>query len=179
MLKADEKAAAAELAAALDLTSAKLLGAVGLFASVAAIVTALVSEQFGWKPCALCYWQRAPYYIGAPIAAAALFAPISDGARRGLYWTAALCFAAGTALALYHSAVEFGWIGGLDSCGASTIVSTPSLSDFTAQTADQTFSFCGVRTPYLFGLTMTNWNVLASLEIMSLFAAAAWRSGRG
>lgn len=161
-----------------DLGSAATLGWLAVAVATAAYVTALISQYgFGWAPCALCLWQRAPYVLGLAFAIPALAFRLSP---RLLLAGAALCFAGGAGLAVYHSLVEFGVFQGLASCGAGGggVGVASDLEEFLRETENEVIVDCGVRTPFLFGLTMGNWNALVSADIAALFALAAWRTPR-
>lgn len=158
----------------IDLRAPATLAGLAALLAAAAIVIAWISEAFGWKPCELCLWQRVPYYFGLPIAAAPLLFGLTPA--RAFYAAAALVFLIGVGLGGYHSLVEFGVLEGLESCGADTLSRAGSLEAFMAETEGEVMAFCGARTPYLFGLTMSNLNVLASAGIAGLLAFAAFRS---
>lgn len=158
----------------IDLSAPQTIAGVAAAMAAAGIVIALISEAFGWKPCPLCYWQRIPYYVGLPVAAL----PLLFGLRpqRWFYAAAAAIFFVGFGLAVYHTLVEFGVLQGLDSCGADQLIRAESLDDFLNQTEGEVMAFCGARTPYLFGLTMSNLNALVSIDIAALFTLAALRA---
>lgn len=156
----------------IDILDPDLLARIAATLAAAALLIALVSEQFGWKPCELCLWQRYPYYFGLALAAPALFWGIE---RRWLYAGAAVIFAIGVGLAFYHTLVELQILKGLESCGAETISRDRSFEDFLAETENEVIVNCGARTPFFLGLTMTNLNLVVSMDIAALFALAAWR----
>jgi len=84
---------------------------VALFAALlaaAAPLLAMGSERWpGLAPCALCLWQRWPYWVAAAIAVVALALP--DGARRWALRGAAVAVLASGAVAALHVGVEFKW----------------------------------------------------------------------
>jgi disulfide bond formation protein DsbB len=76
--------------------------------AAAAPLLAMGSERWpGLAPCALCLWQRWPYWVAAGIAVLALLLPA--GARRWALRGAAVAVAASGAVAALHVGVEFGW----------------------------------------------------------------------
>lgn len=76
--------------------------------AAAAPLIAMGSERWpGLAPCALCLWQRWPYWVAAGIALAALALP-----RRWQAWAlrgAAVAVLGSGAVAALHVGVEFGW----------------------------------------------------------------------
>ncbi len=80
-----------------------------LFAVMAAAApaSARFSEHlWGYAPCALCLWQRWPYWVAAGIALAAAALP---RARRPLLALAGVVVLASGAVAAFHLGVEAGW----------------------------------------------------------------------
>lgn len=74
----------------------------------AAPLLAMGSERWpGLAPCALCLWQRWPYWVAAAIALVALAAPWQ--AQRWLLHGAAIAVLGSAAVAVVHVGVEFGW----------------------------------------------------------------------
>ena len=158
-----------------EMAKSTLPAAIAFGLASAGLVIALISEAFGWEPCQLCLWQRYPYYFGLAMAAPAVFWGIE---RRWLFAGAAAIFAIGAGLALYHTLVELKILEGLASCSAESLKLDRNFEDFLKETENEVITDCGVRTPYLFGLTMTNLNLVVSMDIASLFAWAALRAGK-
>jgi disulfide bond formation protein DsbB len=76
--------------------------------AAAAPLLAMGSERWpGLAPCALCLWQRWPYWLAAAIAAAALLLP--PAWRGAALRLAAVAVLGSGAVALVHVGVEFGW----------------------------------------------------------------------
>jgi disulfide bond formation protein DsbB len=76
--------------------------------AAAAPLLALGSERWpGLAPCALCLWQRWPYWVAAGIAVAALALPVAW--RAWAVRAAAVAVLASGAVAALHVGVEFGW----------------------------------------------------------------------
>jgi disulfide bond formation protein DsbB len=76
--------------------------------AAAAPLLAMGSERWpGLAPCALCLWQRWPYWVAAAVALAALALP--PGARRLALRVAAVAVLGSAAVAVVHVGVEFGW----------------------------------------------------------------------
>lgn len=76
--------------------------------AVAAPLLAIGSETWpGLAPCALCLWQRWPYWVAAGLAALAILLP--PKARRLALAAAGLAVLGSGAVAALHVGVEFGW----------------------------------------------------------------------
>lgn len=156
----------------------RLLAGGGTAIAATALLTALISQYgFAWAPCQLCLWQRWPYMalaIALPIVAAPDRATALLG-RAGVAVALGICaaaFFAGAALAVFHSGVEWDWWLGLESC-AGAIDTTSSFEQWAAQQSATPPASCNLREAYLFGLSMSNWNFLASAATSGLFGFAA------
>lgn len=76
--------------------------------AAAAPLVAMGSERWpGLAPCALCLWQRWPYWVAAAAALAGLALP--EAARAWALRLAAAAVLASGAIAALHVGVEFGW----------------------------------------------------------------------
>jgi disulfide bond formation protein DsbB len=76
--------------------------------AAAAPLLAMGSERWpGLAPCALCLWQRWPYWVAAAIALLALALP--GRLRVWALRAAALAVLVSGAIAMVHVGVEFGW----------------------------------------------------------------------
>ncbi|WP_400768311.1 disulfide bond formation protein B [Methylosinus sporium] len=144
--------------------------------AVATIGGAWVIEAMGFAPCELCLKQRIPYYAGIPLAA---FAAIAlqrggEGAARVALALLGLLFAAGTALALYHSGVELKLFPGPSEC-TGALSKAGSFDDFRSSLDKMKVVSCDRPALRIFTLTLSNWNVLISAAL----AAIAFRAARG
>lgn len=79
---------------------------VALLSAAAPAFARLSEDLWGLAPCALCLWQRWPYWAAAGLAVAAAALP---PARRPLLALAAVVVLASGALAALHLGVEAGW----------------------------------------------------------------------
>ncbi len=151
------------------LTMLALIGAAAVF------IAALISQYgFGWRPCVLCLWQRYPYAIGGALALGGLMRP----AQAPLLWgLASIAFLANVALAAFHSGVEFGWWEGFASCSAPD-PGAVSAQELFERLQEVSLVRCDDRTPFLFELTMTNWNLLVCAGFAALLGRAAMLSQR-
>ncbi len=122
----------------------------------------------GYVPCALCLKERIPYYVGLPLALVALVAARMGGPAwlvRGALALAAVAFAWGAALGVYHAGAEWGWWPGPADCGggASTSASTSGLLNqlnniHIVSCTEATFRF----PPANWGLSFAGWNAVIS-----------------
>ena len=131
----------------------------------------------GLAPCAMCYWQRWPH-IAAVVVAVLAAAPLPSGAAvaLGLAGMGAATTSAG--IGVYHSGVERGWWEGPASCtGGGPGLGGLSGADLLDPNAAAPIVMCDEIAWQFLGLTMANYNVLFSLGIAAIWAAAAWRAG--
>jgi disulfide bond formation protein DsbB len=146
-----------------------------LAVAMATIGGAWIYESLGFSPCELCLKQRIPYYAAIPVAALAAFAA-GKGKRRlagaGLALIA-LMFAAGAALALYHSGVELKIFEGPTDC-TGALSAAGKVEDFFAQLQTAKVVRCDQPALWVLGLTLSNWNVLISSALAAV-ALVGWR----
>lgn len=121
----------------------------------------------GLAPCQLCYWQRYGHLGALVLGALALFVPV-----RAILWLATLSAVSSAAVAIFHTGVERHWWEGLQSC------SSPSLQGLSGQDAINAIMNAPIvpcdEIPWaLFGLSMANYNIVASTVIAGLFLWAA------
>lgn len=145
--------------------------------AAATIVGAWIFEAMGFLPCDLCLKQRIPYYLGIPLAALTAYAARrgAAAARAGLA-IIALLFLASAALAFYHSGVELKVFAGSSDC-AGALNKAGSVEEFLNQLQHVKVVRCDEPALRVFGLSLSNWNVVISAGL-ALVAAAGWRSGK-
>lgn len=143
--------------------------------SLALLAAAFLFQALGWAPCQMCLWQRWPHAAAIAIGAAGLALPSSLLAGLG-----ALSAAVASGLGVYHSGVERDWWAGPASCSAaSEDLSTLSGASLLPGAADAPgIVLCDAFTPFLFGLSMANWNALASAALVALWLCAAFAPRR-
>lgn len=151
------------------MTRQTLIGLAGL-GSFLLLAAAYFFQALGWAPCTMCLWQRWPHAAAILIAVVGFFVPT---------WWIALGGAAAVlttvGIAVYHSGVERKLWEGPSSCtsagdglsGLSGSALLPGASDAPA------LVLCDTLTPFLFGLTMANWNALASFALALVWIMAA------
>jgi disulfide bond formation protein DsbB len=133
----------------------------------------------GYIPCKLCYEQRIPYYLGAPLMA---LAALSGGLRwssaltRGLLLVGGLIMAFSLYLGIKHAGVEWGWWPGPTDCG----VVAPGIDTGGKGVLDAIDAVvppsCDKAALRVLGLSFAGWNAIVSLALMVVaFRAAARR----
>lgn len=153
-----------------------MLTAAFLAVAMAVTVGSALAFQYigGYIPCKLCYEQRIPYYVGAPLmllAALAAMFKLPGRLTRVLLVVGGLLMVYGLYLGVFHSGVEWGWWPGPTDC---TNVASPvdtggkgvldALDKFVPPSCDK----AALR---ILGLSLAGWNAIASL----ILAAVAFR----
>ena len=125
-------------------------------------------------PCPLCLQQRWVYYLGLPVAAAALawlIAGASTGVPRVLLGLTALLFAGGAVLAAYHSGVEWHWWAGPSGC--ATGAGAPQSAMGLLQQMERTRVVpCDEASWRFLGLSLAGYNALISAGIVAVIGWA-------
>jgi disulfide bond formation protein DsbB len=149
-----------------------------LVVAAATIAGALYFEHgLGYLPCPLCLDQRIPYYVGMPVAAAAALAAHFRSRRLaglGLVLLA-LIFLISVGLGAYHAGVEWHFWPGPASC-AATGGPSATMPDFLNRLNQVRVVSCTDAAWRLFGISLAGWNVLISLALVAIAAAAARRA---
>ncbi len=125
----------------------------------------------GLAPCAMCFWQRWPHRVAVGLGLIGVAVP-----RAIVAWSGALTMIVSAGLAFYHSGVERHWWLGPSSCtsrGVDLATAECGLLDPNCGTA---IVLCDEIPWALFGLSMANYNVLASLVLAAIWAMAARRA---
>jgi disulfide bond formation protein DsbB len=132
----------------------------------------------GLAPCAMCYWQRWPHMAAVAIGVLAA-SPLPRVAGVAVGVAGALAATTTAALGLYHSGVERGWWEGPASC-------TSAGQDLGALSGEALLStetavplvLCDEIAWTFLGLSMANWNALASAVLAALWLGSARAAGR-
>lgn len=148
-------------------------------AAAAILATVHILEAYGWVPCELCLQQRIPYWIGIGIALAAAIAALPRLnlaiISSLLMAAAAITFLVGVGLAVQHIGVEQHWWKSTCSGGGGK----QSIADLLASVGKRPIVPCDERRPFLFGLTLTNYNLIISAALAALAASVPFRQIRG
>ncbi|WP_294640760.1 disulfide bond formation protein B [uncultured Aureimonas sp.] len=156
------------------LSAALLAG--GMAATVGGAL--LFQHVGGYMPCALCLEQRTPYYIGIPVALAALVAAKLRApaiVTRGLLFAVGLLMLWAAALGVYHAGVEWGfWAGPVDCAAAGAVdLSVDLLSSIDAVRPPS----CSEAALRILGVSLAGWNALIAAALAALALRSALARG--
>lgn len=137
----------------------------------AGILSATLLSQYwgGLIPCELCIFERWPWTAAITISLLALLV----GSRRSLPWVAlilGLVFAAGSALAAYHVAVEQHWVAGPAACTA-TSTGAMTLEQMKAQIMGTAPVMCDEVQWSLGGISLAGWDLIAAFIMLVICLA--------
>ena len=137
-----------------------------IFLSTFSLCFGLYLEVFrGIPPCALCLYQRIPYYSVAGIALLGVLITRNsahDHLANILVILCVLSFIAGSGLALFHVGVENSWWQGTTSCGGSGLSAT-DFEDLKTAIMESPIANCGEILWEFGGLSLATWNLLWSI----------------
>jgi disulfide bond formation protein DsbB len=139
-----------------------------LAVAMAATVGGALAFQYigGYIPCKLCYEQRLPYYIGAPLMLVACLASSMRApawAVRGLLAIGGLLMVYGLYLGVFHSGVEWGWWPGPTDCttvGVSVDTGGNGVLDALNEFVPPSCDKAALR---ILGLSLAGWQAIAAL----------------
>ncbi len=136
----------------------------------------------GYVPCKLCLEQRWPYYIGLPLALAALGFVLqgkSGASTTTLLLAVAAIFAYGSGLGMYQAGAEWGFWAGPSDCGGGVSTPTSAKNLLNALSTTKVVS-CTEASWRMFGLSFAGWNALisAGLALLAVVAMLAQRRGK-
>ncbi len=152
--------------------------------SLGVLAFALVMEHaFGVAPCVLCTYQRVPFALTAGFGLFGAAMPLSPARRRAVVAIAGTIFAAGAAIAFYHTGVEQGWWGGTAACTGEDISRPMTLDDMNAALSATPAARCDEIPWTLFGFSLSALNLAGSSALaLACFGLAAerrlWRERR-
>lgn len=121
----------------------------------------------GLAPCDLCWTQRYGHFVGILAGVAALFAlprVFSMIAGGGALFSGIV--------AIYHTGVERHWWAGPDSCTSNPVTGL-STDDLLNQIMSAPLVRCDEIPWQMFGLSMANYNIVASFGLAAIFFYAA------
>ena len=124
----------------------------------------------GVLPCKMCYWQRWPHRIGIVLGLIGVAIPRALIAAAG-----ALNMAVSTGLAIYHSGVERHWWLGPTSCTSRGVDLTTADCGLLDPNCGQGIVLCDQIAWQFLGLSMANYNAIASAIMMVMLLVAIRR----
>jgi disulfide bond formation protein DsbB len=148
-----------------------------LIASAAILGTAFVSQYVGGlDPCILCLYQRIPY--ATTIALAIIGLSMSDNIQmiRIIHGMAAAVFLVGAGIAAYHVGVEQAWWAGTAECTGAAPSSAQTVDELRSQIMAAPGARCDEIAWSLFGISMSGYNLLASLALAGYAVMASWKN---
>ncbi|MBP5858787.1 disulfide bond formation protein B [Marivibrio halodurans] len=155
-------------------------GRLGLILAVAAVAVLGVANFFehamGLKPCALCLYQRVPWWVALGLGCLAILgrrAPVLASVALGL---GVLTLLAGAGIAGYHAGVEYGLWPGPAGCTGDNLPT--SLGGLNEALKGPPPPRCDDVPWSLFGISMAGYNFLISLGGALLLFAAMRHAGR-
>lgn len=154
--------------------------ALAVLAGMVAVISTVLGFQHigGYIPCKLCLAQRVPYYVGIPLAAAAVAAAYLRWPGmifRGLIFAAGIALLYSMALGIYHAGVEWQFWAGPTDCGATAGNISSNVNDLLGDLSATRPPSCDVAAGRFLGLSFAGWNVIASLALACLAIAGALR----
>lgn len=151
--------------------SAKHIGIVAAFGSIAMLIGALGFEHIGdLPPCKMCYWQRYAHLAEAMIGVLVWVYP-----KEVSFYLGALAAFVSAGLGGYHAGVEQKFWEGPTTCTSSPIGGL-STDDLLAQIMNAPVVRCDEIAWDLFGISMAGWNMIISLGFVALWVIAARRA---
>ena len=139
-------------------------------ASFIALISAFGFQYLGgMSPCELCLWQRIPHGAVILVGIGALLWFQSKRERLFLTWSAAIMFAVGASIALYHVGVEQQLVMGPRSCaGDSGLNSAQSLEQLRKMLMAAPIVRCSEISWSFFGLSIAALNAITSMILSIL-----------
>lgn len=142
------------------MTPRRALGLLSLFAAIL-VGSAFVFEYgFDAKPCRLCWWQRYTHWVLLAVAFLGYAWPRYS--RQALVATL-LPVLTGLGIAVYHTLVEFKLLPAPSGCTDGGSIAASVESFMTALQNIEPVVACDAVNFRLFGLSLSNWNILAML----------------
>lgn len=156
---------------------ARLIPGLVALLSAGALAAAYVAQYgFGLEPCALCLWQRYPYWAALAIGVLGTAAAPVPWLRRASVALAGLAFLAGAGIAGFHVGVEQGWWEGLPGCSGQVVREGMSIEELQqALEARGEVVPCDEPAFTFAGISMAGYNLIASAALAAGAGASLWR----
>lgn len=140
--------------------------------SALVLASAYISQYgFGLDPCALCFYQRKPYFVVIGLSSASFFAlKKHERISVAMLWGCVLSLIAGSAIAAFHVGVEQHWWKGLEACSNYALPQNVSVEEMKKFIMSRSIVQCDVPAFVFLGISMAGYNFLISTG-MALSAA--------
>lgn len=128
----------------------------------------------GLQPCALCLYQRWPWWIALGLALAAVLLRGRPAVQWGLVALASLSVLTGAGIAVFHVGVEQHWWQGLSSCGG--VGDAPmTVEALKRQIMNAPVARCDEVAWSLLGISMAGYNAIISVAVGLGGLIVAWQ----
>ena len=142
-----------------NLSKKNLFIAIFLISIVAIISAYFIEHILGYQPCNLCVYERIPYFLAILIV---LINYKYNKLEKYLILSLAIIFLIATILSLYHLGIEQGFIQESLLCDLEKGANIVDKDEILKQLQQKSIS-CKDVTFKLFGLSLTNYNIIISL----------------
>ena len=142
-----------------NLSKKNLLIAVFLISFIALISAYFIEYILGHQPCNLCVYERIPYFLAILIV---LINYKYNKLEKYLILSLAIIFLIATILSLYHLGIEQGFIQESLLCDLEKGANIVDKDEILKQLQQKSIS-CKDVTFKIFGLSLTNYNIIISL----------------
>ena len=115
-------------------------------------------------PCAMCYYQRIPYYLATAVIFLALFKIVNF---RTLFSILILLSLISISLGLYHVGIEQGFLSELNSC--SNNIKVDDTANLLKELQKQSVVSCKDISFKIFGLSLAAINSITSVVLMLIY----------
>ena len=115
-------------------------------------------------PCAMCYYQRIPYYLATAVIFLALFKIVNF---RTLFSILILLSFISISLGLYHVGIEQGFLSELNSC--SNNIKVDDAANLLKELQKQSVVSCKDISFKIFGLSLAAINSITSVVLMLIY----------
>ena len=130
----------------------------------------------GLQPCALCLYQRWPWWIALGFGLVAVLLRDNPGIQKAVVALASLAILAGAGVAGFHVGVEQQWWPGLASCGGVSDMPM-TVEALKQQIMNAPVVRCDEVARSLMGISMAGYNMLLSLALGLGGLVLLWRRG--
>ncbi len=142
-----------------NLSKKNLFTGIFLISFIALISAYFIEYILGHQPCNLCVYERIPYFLAILIV---LINYKYNKLEKYLILSLAIIFLIATILSLYHLGIEKGFIQESLLCDLEKGANTVDKDEILKQLQQKSIS-CKDVTFKIFGLSLTNYNILISL----------------